>query len=113
MYIEKEILTHYGIPSTYHVLKAMYVYYDRGISHIDIAGYFSKEAYIKGSDAVVVNQIEVAQTSFENEKDIYNAVLSSHVFEGGVLHEDVAVDAESNEEKIEEEIIDKTETIQN
>ena len=113
MYIEKEILTHYGIPSTYHVLKEIHIYYNNGIAHIDIAGYFSKEAYDNGSDAVVVNQIEVEQTAFENEKDIYNAVLNSHVFQDGILYEDISVDVEPNEEKTEEEIIDETETTQN
>lgn len=88
MYIQKEILTHYGIPATYHVLKEIHSYYDQRISHINVAGYFSKEAYVNKAAAVVVNQVEVAQTSFENEKDIYNAVLSSHVFDGGVLCED-------------------------
>ena len=88
MYIQKEILTHYGIPATYHVLKEIHSYYDNGFSHINIAGYFSKEAYTTGSAAVVVNQVEVGQTSFENERAIYNAVLDSIVFQDGVLCED-------------------------
>jgi hypothetical protein len=88
MYIQKEIITHYGIPATYHTLKAVHTYYDMGVSHIDIAGYFSKDAFSNNGNAVVVNQIEVNQTSFENEKDIYNAVLASIVFQDGVLCED-------------------------
>ena len=88
MYIEKEVITHYGIPSTYHVLKEIHIYYNMGIAHIDVAGYFSKDAYNNGSDAIVVNQIEVAQTAFDGEKDIYNAILSSHVFQDGILHEE-------------------------
>ena len=88
MYIQKEIITNYGIPAIYHVLKEIHSYYDIGISHINIAGYFSKEAYVNGASAVVVNQVEVGQTSFESEKDIYNAILSSHVFQDGVLCED-------------------------
>lgn len=87
MYIQKEIATHYGIPVVCHTLKEVHTYYDQGISHINVAGYFSKEAFSNGSAAVVVNQVEVTQTSFENEKDIYNAILSSNVFEGGTLCE--------------------------
>ena len=88
MYIQKEIITHYGIPATHHALKAIHTYYDMGVSHIDIAGYFSKDAFDNNRDAIVVNQIEVNQTSFENEKDIYNAILASHVFQDGVLVEE-------------------------
>ena len=88
MYIEKEILTHYGIPSTHHVLKEIHIYYNMGISHIDVAGYFSKDAYNSESDAVIVNQIEVKQTAFDGEKDIYNAILNSKVFQDGVLCND-------------------------
>lgn len=87
MYIQKEILTDYGIPATYHVLKEVHTYYDSGISHINIAGYFSADAFNNGSNAVVVNQVEVNKTSFENEKDIYNAVLISNVFQNGILCE--------------------------
>lgn len=87
MYIQKEILTDYGIPAIYHVLKEIHTYYDDGISHVNIAGYFSDEAYNNGANAVVVNQVEVNKTSFENEKDIYNAVLNSIVFKDGVLYE--------------------------
>ena len=32
MYIQKEILTNYGIPATYHVLKEIHTYYDMGMS---------------------------------------------------------------------------------
>lgn len=85
MYIQKEISTDYGIPAVYHVIKEIHTYYDMGISHINVAGYFSKEAFDNGSNAVVVNQVEVKQTSFENEKDIYNAILDSIVFQDGVL----------------------------
>lgn len=88
MYIQKDISTNYGIPATYHVLKEIHTYYDDGISHINVAGYFSKEAFENGSNAVVVNQVEVAQTTFENEKDIYEAVLNSNVFQDGLLCED-------------------------
>jgi len=88
MYIQKEILTHYGIPATYHVLKEIHTYYDQGISHINVAGYFSKEAFDNGSVSVVINQVEVGQTSFESKKDIYNAILESNVFHGGALCED-------------------------
>ena len=88
MYIRKDIETHYGISVVYHALSAIHVYYDDGVSHIDVAGYFSKEAFENGSNAVVINQVEVAKTSFENEKDIYNAVLGSIVFQDGVLCED-------------------------
>lgn len=87
MYIQKEILTNYGLPATYHVLKEIHTYYDDGVSHINVAGYFSEDAFKNGSVAVVVNQVEVEQTSFENEKDIYNAVLESTVFQDGVLCE--------------------------
>lgn len=88
MYIQKEISTEYGISAMHHVIKEIHTYYDGGISHINVAGYFSKDAFNNGSNAVVVNQIEVEQTAFENEKDIYNAVLGSIVFQGGVLCED-------------------------
>ena len=88
MYIQKEILTYYGIPAVHHVIKEIHTYYDMGISHINVAGYFSKEAFENKSNAVVVNQVEVEQTSFENEKDIYNAVLGSTVFQDGILCED-------------------------
>lgn len=88
MYIQKEIVTHYGIAAEYHTLKAIHTYYDMGVSHIDIAGYFSKEAFENNGDAIVVNQIEVAQTTFESEKDIYNAVLASNVFLDGILVEE-------------------------
>lgn len=88
MYIQKEIITHYGIPATYHALKAIHTYYDMGVSHIDIAGYFSKEAFDNHGNEIIVNQIEVGQTSFENEKDIYTAVLNSNVFQDGKLCEE-------------------------
>lgn len=88
MYIQKEILTNYGIPAVYHVLKEIHTYYDDGISHIDIAGYFSKEAFESGANAVVVHQVEVAKTTFENEKAIYIAVLGSAVFKDGELCND-------------------------
>lgn len=88
MYIQKEIITHYGIPATYHSLKAIHTYYDIGISHVDVAGYFSKEAFENNGNAIVVNQIEVNQTSFENEKEIYNAILASNVFQDGTLIEE-------------------------
>lgn len=88
MYIQKEIITHYGIPATYHALKAIHTYYDMGVSHIDIAGYFSKEAFENNGDAIVVNQIEIAQVSFNNEKDIYDAVLTSNAFLDGILIEE-------------------------
>ena len=85
MYIQKEILTNYGVPATYHVLKEIHTYYDDGVSHINVAGYFSAEAYNNGSNAVIINQVEVNQTAFENEQDIYNAVLTSSAFQDGVL----------------------------
>ena len=88
MYIQKEISTNYGIPAVYHVLKEIHTYYDDGISHINIAGYFSKDAFSNGANSVVINQVEVEQTAFENEKDIYNAVLNSIEFKDGVLYED-------------------------
>lgn len=88
MYIQKEIITHYGVPATYHALKAIHTYYDDGISHIDIAGYFSKEAFDNNGDAIIVNQIEVNKTHFENEKEIYNAILTSNVFHNGVIIEE-------------------------
>lgn len=88
MYIQKEILTNYGVPAVHHVLKEIHTYYDDGVSHVNVAGYFSKDAFDCGSNAVVVNQVEVQQTSFESEKDIYNAVLESIVFQGGELIED-------------------------
>ena len=88
MYIQKEISTDYGIPAIHHVIKEIHTYYDVGISHVNVAGYFSKEAFDNRSNAVVINQVEVNQTSFENENDIYNAVLSSVVFQDGVLCED-------------------------
>ena len=91
MYIQKEISTDYGIPATHHVIKEIHTYYDCGVSHINIAGYFSKEAFDNGSNAVVINQIEVTQTKFENEKDIYNSVLNSIVFQDGLLCEDETV----------------------
>lgn len=87
MYIQKEISTNYGIPATYHVLKEIHTYYDDGISHINVAGYFSKEAFESGASAAITNQVEVNQTSFENEKDIYTAVLNSIVFQDGTLCE--------------------------
>jgi len=49
---------------------------------------FSKEAFDNGSVSVVINQVEVGQTSFESKKDIYNAILESNVFHGGALCED-------------------------
>ena len=85
MYIQKEITTHYGVPATCHALKAVHTYYNDGISHIDIAGYFSKEAFDNNGNAIIVNQIEVNQTYFENEKEIYNAILNSDVFRDGTL----------------------------
>ena len=88
MYIQKEILTNYGIPATHHILKEIHTYYDQGISHINVAGYFSKEAFASGSTAIVVNQVEVKQASFENENEIYNAILESNVFQDGTLCED-------------------------
>ena len=88
MYIQKEIITHYGIPAEYHTLKAIHTYYDMGVSHIDIAGYFSKEAFENNGNAIVVNQIELNQISFNSEKDIYNAILASSVFQDGVLVEE-------------------------
>jgi hypothetical protein len=88
MYIQKEVSTDYGIPAVHHVLKEIHTYYNDGISHINIAGYFSKDAFDNCSNAVVVNQVEVKRTAFENEKDIYNAVLNSIVFQDGVLCED-------------------------
>ena len=91
MYIHKEVATNYGVPAVYHVLKEVHAYYDDGITHINVAGYFSKEAYENGSNAVIVNQVEVQQTSFENEKDIYNAILTSIVFQDGILHEDETI----------------------
>ena len=88
MYIQKEIITHYGIPATHHALKAIHTYYDMGVSHIDIAGYFSKEAFDNNGNSIVVNQIEVNQTSFEDEREIYNTILASHVFQDGILVEE-------------------------
>lgn len=88
MYIQKEILTNYGIPAVYHVLKEIHTYYDDGVSHVNIAGYFSKEAFENGANAVVINQVEVSQTVFQNARDIYNAVLTSTVFQDGMLCED-------------------------
>lgn len=88
MYIQKEISTDYGIPAIYHVLKEIHTYYDDGVSHVNIAGYFSKEAFENGASAAITNQVEIAQTSFESEKDIYTAVLNSIVFKDGVLRED-------------------------
>lgn len=88
MYIQKEILTSYGVPAMYHVLKEIHTYYDDGISHVNVAGYFSADAYNSGANAVVINQVEIEQTAFESEKDIYNAVLDSNVFQDGVLCED-------------------------
>lgn len=88
MYIQKEISTDYGIPAMHHVIKEIHTYYDVGISHINVAGYFSKEAFSSGSNAVVINQVEVEQTSFKDEKDIYDAILNSIVFQGGALCED-------------------------
>lgn len=87
MYIQKEIKTDYGVPAIYHVLKEIHTYYDDGDSHINVAGYFSKEAFENGANAVIINQVSVDQVSFENEKDIYNAVLNSIVFQDGVLCE--------------------------
>lgn len=88
MYIQKEISTNYGVPATHHVLKEIHTYYDDGVSHVNVAGYFSKDAFDSGANAVVINQVEVPQTSFESEKDIYNAVLESIVFQDGTLCED-------------------------
>lgn len=85
MYIQKEIQTDYGVPAVCHIIKEMHTYYGDGISHINVAGYFSKDALDNGATAVVVNQVEVAQTAFANEIDIYNAVLTSIVFQDGVL----------------------------
>ena len=87
MYIQKEIMTNYGIPATYHVLQEIHTYYDDGVSHVNIAGYFSKDAYNNGANAVVVNQVEINQTSFGNEKEIYDAVLGTSVFQDGILNE--------------------------
>lgn len=105
MYIQKEVLTSYGIPAIYHVLKEVHTYYDDGISHINVAGYFSKEAFESGANAVVVNQVEVTQTAFENEKDIYTAVLNSTIFQDGILCEDVIEKTDMIE--------DETRTVQN
>ena len=88
MYISKEITTHYGIPITYHALNAIHIHYDQGISHIDIAGYFSKEAFENGASAFEISQIQVNQTVFATEKDIYNAILTSNAFKDGVLCEE-------------------------
>ena len=88
MYIQKEISTDYGIPAIYHVLKEIHTYYDDGISHVNIAGYFSKNAFESGANAAIVNQVEITKTSFENEKEIYNAVLNTNVFLDGILCED-------------------------
>lgn len=88
MYIQKEISTDYGVPAVYHVLKEIHTYYDDGVSHVNIAGYFSKDAFNNGANAAIVNQIEVEQTVFESEKDIYTAVLNSIVFQDGTLYED-------------------------
>ena len=87
MYIQKEILTSYGVTATYHILQEVHTYYEDGMSHINVAGYFSKEAYDSGSSAIVIKQVEVNQTAFDGEKDIYNAVLGSIVFQDGVLCE--------------------------
>ena len=88
MYIQKEISTHYGVPATCHVLKEIHTYYDDGVSHVNVAGYFSKEAFENGANAVIVNQVEIEKIVFESEKDIYTAVLTSNVFQDGTLHED-------------------------
>lgn len=88
MYIQKEILTDYGIPAVCHVLKEIHTYYDDGVSHVNVAGYFSKDAFNNGANAAVINQVEIPRTSFENEKDIYNTVLNSIVFKDGILCED-------------------------
>lgn len=88
MYIQKEILTSYGIPAIHHVIKEIHTYYDQSVSHINVAGYFSKDAFDNGSNAVVINQVEVEQTLFENEKNMYNAILGSIVFQDGILCED-------------------------
>lgn len=92
MYIQKEILTNYGVPAVHHVLKEIHTYYDDGISHVNVAGYFSKEAFDNGANAVVINQVEVEQTTFDNEKDIYNAVLKSTFFQDGVLVEESSIE---------------------
>jgi hypothetical protein len=107
MYIQKEVLTDYGIPAVYHVLKEIHTYYDDGVSHINVAGYFSKDAFNNRANAVIINQVEINQTTFENEKDIYNAVLSTIVFQDGVLCE-----VESNIEES-DVIVDEIETVQN
>lgn len=88
MYIQKEISTNYGVPAVYHVLKEIHTYYDDGISHVNVAGYFSKEAFDNGANAVVINQVEVDKIAFENEKEIYTAVLNSVVFQDGILCEE-------------------------
>lgn len=88
MYIQKEITTNYGIPAVYHVLKDIHIYYDLGVSHVNVAGYFSKDAFNNGSSSVVINQVNVNQTMFANEKEIYDAVLNSKVFKDGVLCEE-------------------------
>ena len=90
MYIYKELMTSYGVPATYHVLKEIHTYYDDGFSHVNIAGYFSKEAFESHSIAVVINQIEIDKTVFDSTKDIYEAILSSTVFSDGVLYENEA-----------------------
>ena len=73
MYIQKDIMTNYGVSATYHVLQEIHTYYDDGVSHVNIAGYFSKEACSNGANAVVVNQVEINQTSFGNEKEVTNS----------------------------------------
>ena len=110
MYIQKEILTSYGIPAVYHVLKEIHTYYDDGVSHINVAGYFSEDAFNSGANAVVVNQVEVQQTAFENERDIYNAVLTSIVFQDGILNESSEDDTPISEDDVS---IEDTETTQN
>lgn len=87
MYIEKTIQTQFGIPTTYHILKSIHIYYDDNISHIDVAGYISKEVKDNGGQAIVVNQVQVNQTHFDNETAIYNAILETSTFTDGILKE--------------------------
>lgn len=87
MYIEKSINTSFGIPAICHVLKDIHIYFDQGISHVDIAGYFNNESLSNNSQAVIINQVELQQTQFSNCTEIYNAILQSELFNGGILHE--------------------------
>lgn len=101
MYIEKTINTYLGIPATYHTLHAMHVYYNNGVTHIDVAGYISKDAKENGGQAIVINQIEIQQVDFENEEAIYNAILASQAFSDGVLYNE-------NEKLTIEELVNET-----